>query len=40
MCGIVMATGILGKVEVDGKVHTNWKIYSLEFKSSFIERSV
>ena len=30
--------GILGGVQVDGKEQLNWKIYSLEFKPSFIER--
>ena len=29
-------TGISGSVEVDGKEHKDWKIYSFEFKSSFV----
>ena len=33
-------SGILGNVVVDGSVQMKWKIYSLEFKRSFIERFV
>lgn len=32
--------GISGDVEVDGVVQKNWKIYSFEFKSSFVEKLV
>jgi hypothetical protein len=37
---VILHTGIHGRVEVDGQVHKNWKIYSFEFPPSFIERSV
>ena len=37
---LVAAVGITGSVELDGKPHTNWKIYSFEFKSSFVEKLV
>ncbi len=29
--------GISGSVEVDGREHKQWKMYSLEFKSSYVE---
>jgi beta-galactosidase GanA len=29
--------GISGTVEVDGKLHMDWKIYSFEFKSEFVQ---
>ncbi len=34
----ITCIGINGKVVVDGAEHLKWKIYSLEFKSNFVEK--
>lgn len=46
MCGmavgllylLLQSAGITGKVEVDGEEKKDWKMFSFEFKSSFIEK--
>ena len=32
--------GISGSVQVDGVAQNNWKIYSFEFKNSFVQKYV
>ena len=35
-----MRKGISGSVVVDGVTQANWKIYSFEFKNSFIQKYI
>ena len=37
---LAVRKGISGSVEVDGKVQKDWKIYSFEFKSAFVQKYV
>ena len=37
---LAVRKGISGSVEVDGVTQRNWKIYSFEFKNSFIQKYV
>ena len=35
---VLWSVGILGGVQVDGREQKQWKIYSFEFKSAYVEK--